>query len=409
MFKFRFIKLLLGIGALALMGALGLFLGGTPQVGAQPGAGPQGPMPVSAMTVKPEPVRIWKDFPGRLEAVESADIRPQVSGLITELSFEDGQYVKAGDVLFVIDPRPFEAEVMQAKANLRVAQSEYSLADKEFKRAKELIETKAVSQRTYDERRSRLNLVLAQIQAAKAALERSEIDLDYAFVKAPISGRVSRAEITVGNLVEAGLQAPVVTTIVADEQIYVDFEVDEQTYLSHVRAQARSKEEETQIPVEVILRGDDNTIFQGVIHAFDNRINTASGTIRARAILENENGALLPGMFAKVRLGSAAKGEQILVDEKAFGTDQDRKFVYVIDENSAASYREVRIGDRIGQKRVVLSGLQEGDMVINAGLIKIRPGIPVKPMLAGESPEEDIGAPPVETPADAVSPENDTP
>ncbi|MCB1581263.1 MAG: efflux RND transporter periplasmic adaptor subunit [Rhodospirillales bacterium] len=351
-------------------------------------------------------VRIWKDFPGRLSAVDYAAIRPQVSGRITEILFQDGQHVKKGDVLFVIDSRPYKAAVEQAKAALQAAQSNYNLADKEYKRAQELIKTNAISQRIVDERRSRFNFVLAEISGAKAALQKAEIDLDYARVKAPISGRVSRAEITLGNVVESGPGAPIVTTIVDDESIYVDFEVDEQTYLSNIREQVRSKEDEGKIPVQVILRGDAEQPIDGVIHAFDNRINPASGTIRARAVLENSDGALLSGMFAKVRLGSADRARRMLVGEKAIGIDQDRRFVYVVNKDNVIEYRQVQLGDRSGHSRVVLSGLSEGEKVVAQGIIMIRPGMPVAPMMAGEQDKAEsvpAAAPSEEPPQDETS------
>lgn len=390
--------------------ALGALVGwyAPKQAGAQMPGGPMPPMPVNVNIVQSQEVRIWKDFSGRLTAVDSAEIRPQVSGRITEIHFEDGQRVEAGDLLFVIDPRPYEAAVQQAKAALQAAQSNYYQARNDLERAEELVKTNALSQRIYDERKSRRNFVLAEINGAKATLEQTEIDLEYAHVKAPISGRVGRAEITVGNLLEAGPNAPVVTEIVADEKIYVDFEVDEQTYLSHIREQARDVESESLIPVQVVLRGDDDHAIDGVIHAFDNRINPASGTIRARAILDNEDGAMLPGMFAKVRLGSAERDNMLLVAEKAIGTDQNRKFVYVIDENAAVAYREVMIGDRVGKSRVIKDGLEAGDQVVVDGILKLRPGMPVKPVVQEQSeaqmPEPEMPAPPVDevTPQDAV-------
>ena len=369
--------------ALAAVLAIGALVGwyAPKQAGAQMPGGPMPPMPVNVNIIKSQEVRIWKDFSGRLTAVDSAQIRPQVSGRITEIHFEDGQHVEAGDLLFVIDPRPYEATVQQAKAALQAAQSNYYQAKNDLERAEELIKTNALSQRIYDERKSRRNFVLAEINGAKATLEQAEIDLEYAHVKAPISGRIGRAEITVGNLIEAGPNAPVVTEIVADEKIYVDFEVDEQTYLSHIREQAKDVESEALIPVQVVLRGDDDHAIDGVIHAFDNRINPASGTIRARAVLDNEDGAMLPGMFAKVRLGSAERADMLLVAEKAIGTDQNRKFVYVVDENSAVLYRQVMVGDRVGKSRVIKEGLEPGDQVIVDGILKLRPGMPVQPVV----------------------------
>lgn len=363
---------------------------------AQMAGGPQGPVPVNVVEIEPRNIRLWKEFPGRLVAVDSAMIRPQVSGRITEIHFEDGRRVEAGDLLFVIDPRPYEAALDQAKAALQLAQSGYKQADKDFDRAKELIKTNAVSERIYDERRSKFNAVLAEIHVAKAQVEKAEIDLDYAYVKAPISGRVGRAEITVGNLVEAGLNAPVVTEIIADEKIYADFDVDEQTYLSHIREQAGDQEQENHIPVQVVLRGNEDTLVDGEIYAFDNRINPASGTIRARAILDNENGAMLPGMFARIRLGSAEREQTLSVPEKAVGTDQDRKFVYVV-ENGQVAYRQITMGDRVGPDRVVTQGLQAGDQVIVDGILKLRPGMPVQPVVQpAAAPQQDpeMPAPP---------------
>lgn len=387
------------IAAVVAVLAIGALVGwyAPKQAGAQMPGGEMPPMPVNVNIMQPEEVRIWKEFPGRLTAVDSAIIRPQVSGRITEIHFQDGQSVEEGELLFVIDPRPYEAALSQAKALLQAAQSNYKQAQNDFERAEELVKTNALSERIYDERRARRNFVLAEINGAKATLEQAELDLEYAYVKAPISGRVGRAELTVGNLVEAGPGAPAVTEIVADEKIYVDFEVDEQTYLSHVREQAKDIEQEAMIPVQVVLRGDQDHAIDGVIHAFDNRIDPTSGTIRARAILKNENGTLLPGMFAKVRLGSAERDEAVLVNEKAISTDQDRKFVYVVEEG-AVSYRQISLGDRVGHKRVVKDGLQAGDQVIINGILKLRPGMAVAPTVKesekAQAPESPMPAPP---------------
>ena len=383
--NFKFISaavfVLLGFAVLMLMQP-------SKEAGAQGPPGMMGPMPATVALTELDDVRVWKEFPGRLVAVESAEIRPQVSGRITEIYFEDGQHVEKDDPLFVIDPRPYEAAVAQAEAALKAAQSNFSRANKDFKRSEELIKVDAISKSTFDERRSQKDFTWAEIKGAKATIEQAQIDLDHAHVKAPISGRVSRAEITVGNLVEAGPNAPIVTTIVADEEIYADFEVDEQTYLSNIREQARNKEQESKIPVQVVLRGDGENVIDGVIHTFDNRINPASGTIRARAILKNDDGALLPGMFAKVRLGSAEQQRNILISQKAIGTDQDRKFVYVVGDDNMTQYRQVETGDRVGENRVILSGLEEGERVITEGIVKIRPGMPVKPTLQERLVEE---------------------
>ncbi len=341
-------------------------------------------MPVVVDVVKTKPVQIWKEFSARMAAVDFAEIRPQVSGNITDIRFEDGQVVSKGDVLYVIDPRPYQAAVQQAKAELDAAQNDAKHTQKEFQRTKGLIKTKAISQRIYDERANAAVIAKTTVDAAKALLVQAQINLDHAFVKAPISGRVSRAEITTGNLVEAGPNAPVLTSIVSSNGIYADFDVDEQTYLTHIRSAAKNKETEKTIPVKLSL-GRGTYFYEGFIHSFDNRIDTASGTIRARAYFSNNDEALLPGMFGKLQLGSAIAQEHILVSEKAIGTNQDRKFVYIVNETNQVTYREVNVGNSLNGKRIITDGLKDGDSVITEGLIRMRPGMLVKPNTANAS------------------------
>lgn len=342
------------------------------------GGAPQA-MPVSVNVVKSAPVQIWNDYSARLEAVDFAEIRPQVSGTISQVRFEDGQAVEKGDILYVIDPRPYEAAVNQAKAELNAAKNQSSLTWKELGRAKELIKTSAISKRILDERSNDHSVAAATAKAAQARLDRALIDLDYAYVKAPISGRVSRAEIKEGNLVQAGPGAPLLTSIVSMEGIYADFEVDEQSYLKYIRSNARDLAAENNVPVKLMLGGDEIE-YRGFIHSFDNQIDVSSGTIRARALFANEDGALLPGMFASVKMGTPSKQDKILLNERAIGTDQDRKYVYVVNEQSMVEYRTVQIGESIAGDRVIKSGLSDGDLVITEGIIKIRPGMPVAPM-----------------------------
>lgn len=335
-------------------------------------------MPVTTHIVTSKPIQIWKDYSARLEAVNFAEIRPQVSGTITEVKFEDGQMVEKGDVLFVIDPRPYEASVNQAKAELRVAKNQLSFSLKELKRAKELIKTNAISERILDERSNAHNIAIATVSAVQARLTSAEINLDYAHIKAPINGRVSRAEIKEGNLVEAGGNAPVLTSIISKQELYADFEVDEKTYLQYVRHSTKQAEEEHRIPVKLNLSGDD-VEYKGFIQSFDNQIDISSGTIRARALFNNEDGALLPGMFASVKMGTSSSSDQILISERAIGTDQSRKFVYVVNDENIAEYRIVTIGESMDGQRVITSGLNDGDEVIVEGIIRIRPSIAVVP------------------------------
>lgn len=368
---------ILGFAAIGIATGIALyFMQGANANEPAAGTAPQA-MPVEVVTIAAEPVSIWKTFSGRLEAVDYVEIRPQVNGRIAEVKFTDGQIVAKDDVLFVIDPRPFVAAVKQAEADVAGARNQLSLAGKEAKRAEDLIKTDAISRRILDERVSARNVASSALKSAEARLEQAKINLDYAYVKAPIAGRVSRAEVTEGNLVQAG--APVLTTIVSNAGIYADFQVDEQTYLQTIRAVAGDVKAENAIPVKLKFPGTDIT-HDGMVHAFDNRIDPASGTIRGRAYFANTDAAFLPGMFVNVMLGSAASSEQLMVPEAAVGTDQDRKFVYVVDETSMSSYREVKLGDASGGKRIVLSGLQAGDKVIVGGLMMMRPGMPVQPM-----------------------------
>ena len=375
------------IAALAILavgvGSTFMFTGAGHTEASEEGAQQSAPqaMPVEVVEVAPEKMRIWKSFSGHVVAVDQAEIRPQVSGRITEVRFEDGQHVQKGDVLIVIDPRPYEASLNQAKAAYEAAETQAALADKEYQRAKKLISSDAISQSTLDARENNRKSTIADVQGAKAALERAEIDLDYAFVKAPISGKISRAEVTEGNLVQAGPSAPLLTSVVSDEKVYVDFEVDERTYISSV--QAMPKFADKKIPVRIELLGNAQQ-YEGVIHSFDNRIDRASGTIRARAIFDNEDGLLLPGMSVSVNMGGSDE-ERILLTERAIGTDQDRKFVFTVNGDKVAKYREVKIGESIKGRRVILSGLETGEKVISEGLALIRPGMPVTPKMPQSS------------------------
>ena len=351
-------------------------------VHAAPAPAPQA-VPVTVMVVQSKPIRLWTEFSGRLSAIDWVELRPQVSGTIKEIRFEDGQMTAKGDVLVVIDPRPYRAAVAEAKAELNMARHTLDLAKKQRARAKPLVAKGHVSQSVMDERIKDHTVAISQVNSAKAKLEQTEIALDYAYVKAPISGRLSRAEITEGNLVEAGPNAPVLTSIVATEGIYADFDVDERTYLRHMHAVAKAGGAVSTLPVELTINAAELRTYRGHIQSFDNQIDSATGTIRARAIFSNEDGSLLPGIFAEVRLGSPEVEEVVLLGAGAVGTDQDRKFVYVVDEADKVVYREVSLGASVGGERVITRGLETGERVVIGGLIKVRPGMSVAPRLLG--------------------------
>ncbi len=352
-------------------------------VGVGPAAAVQAPqaIPVKVQQVATQPVRLWSGFSGRLTAIDQVELRPQVSGTIQEIRFEDGQMVEKGDILLVIDPRPYEAAVAEAKADLNAARHTLRLAKKQRGRAEQLVKKGHVSKSVLDERISDHTVAVSRVNRAKAQLEQAEIDLNYAFVKAPISGRLSRAEITEGNLVESGPNAPVLTSIVATDGIYADFDVDERAYLRYVHELAKSGDAVTKLPVELLIDAGEERSYRGHIHSFDNQIDPATGTIRARAIFSNDDGSLLPGMFAEVKLGGPQVEEVVLLNPGDIGTDQDRKFVYLVGEEGTVAYREVSLGASVEGKRVITSGLEAGEQVILGGLMKVRPGLPVTPIL----------------------------
>lgn len=333
---------------------------------------------VTVEKINAEAVQIWNNYSAHLEAVQFAEIRPQVSGTITEIKFKDGQQVKKGDVLFVIDPRPYQAVVNQTKAELQAAKNQVDFSSKQLKRAKELIKNNAISQRLLDERVNAFNVAKDTVQGIEARLTSAKINLDYAYVKAPISGRVSRAEVKEGNLVVTAVNSPLLTSVVSQDKIYADFEVDEQSYLKYMRTAARDLQTEHQIPVKLQLTGDD-VQYEGYIHSFDNQINVSSGTIRARALFKNDDHVLLPGMFASIQVGTPSSKDLVLISERAIGTNQNRKFVYVVNEKNIAEYREIEIGKSIKGQRIVTSGLNIGELVITEGIIHIQPGMPVIP------------------------------
>ena len=373
-------RLFFGAAAILIAGKLGLTAyHAVADVAAAP---PAAPTPVTVASVLPRHMRLWTEFSGRLAAVDSAEIRPQVNGRITEIRFKDGQQVHEGDILFVIDPRPYEAAVAKAEADLATSRTNANLARVELDRARRLIDQQAIAHDYFDQKNNASGVAQAAIQSAAAALTQAKLDVDHAYVKAPISGRVSRAEITVGNLVQTS-PAPLLTTIVSDNGIYADFDVDEQTYLQSVRAHATTADQEHKIPVELSVQGDNGHVYKGTIESFDNKIDTGTGTIRARARFANEDGALVPGMFASVKLASAANSTVMLVPDDAIGSDQSKRFVFVVGQDRKAVFREVTLGQDVNGERVVLSGLQPREKIIVDGVQRVQPGAVVEPHLAG--------------------------
>ena len=377
--SWRFAGLAALLAGLALVGWNAIHFFGHTGSATAPAISPAAPVPVGVYTAWSQTLRLWNDFSGRLRAVDSADIRPEVGGRITEVRFHDGQSVRAGEVLLVIEPLPYEAAEARAQARLASAKAALQLAAANQQRNVGLLRTRVISQSDFDTTESANAAAAANVLAAEADLKTARVDLDHAYVKAPIAGRVSRAELTVGNLVQSGAGAPLLTSVVSEDGIYADFEVDEQTYLETIRDAANGNTQEATIPVEVTTPGEAGRTYKGFVQNFDNRLDPASGTIRVRARFSNPDRSLVPGMFVSVRLASSRERGLILVPERAVGYDQSKKFVFAVTSDNKAAYREVELGRALGGQRVVLKGLQSGERVVVDGLQRIRAKAVVAP------------------------------
>jgi RND family efflux transporter MFP subunit len=339
------------------------------------------PQPAPAtpeVTVAPainEQVTEWDEFTGHLEAVQSVEVRPRVSGFIQRIAFPEGAFVRQGDVLVTIDPRPYEAEVARTEAELEQARTREQLAEHELERAKRLVGTQAISREEFDSRTSTLGEAGGAVRAAEAAVRNAKLNLDWTTVRAPISGRVGRAEITAGNLVQGGAQgASLLTTIVSLDPVYVYFDSDEQAYLKYIAADRHRDGDRS---VQVAVAGENGFPHEATLDFVDNKLDRSAGTIRVRAVLPNPNGTFAPGLFARVRLANGARKSATLVQDQAIGTDQDRKFVLVLKPDSTVEYRAVTLGRVQDGLRVVQSGVEPGEHIVVNGLLRVRPGMKV--------------------------------
>jgi len=374
--------------AVAAVAGIGAFSAIRVNASAPAQAAPMAPE-VDVASVLHKTVTDWQSYSGRLEAVDKVEIRPQVSGTIVSVNFKDGALVKKGETLFVIDPRPYAAEVDRAKAQLAAAKARESYAQTDWQRAQRLMADNAIAKRDYDEKQNNALGAAADVKAAQAALEAAQINLGYTTIVAPVAGRVSRAEITVGNVVSAGANAAPLTTLVSVSPIYASFDVDEQTYLQYI-GRARNG---ANVPVELGLANETGYSRKGSIASIDNRLDTSSGTIRVRARFDNPQGALVPGLYARVKVGGGEPHAALLIDEAAIGTDQDKKFVLAVDKQGVVSYREVKLGALHGNLRVITAGLADGDRIVVNGVQRVRPGQTVRahmvPMTDDPSTDKD--------------------
>jgi multidrug efflux system membrane fusion protein len=316
----------------------------------------------------------FETYSGRLQAIDQADIRTQVSGAIAAVHFHDGQLVKKGDLLFTIDPRVYAAEVDRAAAQVAQARAHRAYATSDAARAERLIAGNAVSRRDYDLAQNAAREASANLAAASAALELAQVNVGYTKIVAPIAGRVSRAEVTAGNIVFPGAGAAVLTTVVSVSPIYASFDVDEHTYLNFPGENQGSGQ-----PVYLGLANQQGYPRKGVIDSIDNQLDASSGTIRVRARFDNADGGLVPGLFARVKVVGDAFHEAVLVSDAAIGTDQDKRFVLVVDAQGKVQYREVALGALFGDLREVTHGMKAGEKIVVNGLQRAQPGTQVKP------------------------------
>jgi len=335
--------------------------------------------PVSVATVEQRDIALWDEFSGRLEAVERVEVRSRVAGAVQAVHFREGALVRQGDLLITIDPAPYAAEVERAQAQVAAAQARVLLTKGELERGEQLSGSRTISQRDLDQRLNAHREAEANLAAAGAALQASKLNLDYTQVRAPVTGRVGRLEMTVGNLVAAGPGAPVLTTLVSVDPIYASFNADEQVVAHALRSLAELGVTDVgRIPVRMTtVTGADA---EGRMQLIDNQVDARSGTVRVRAVFANADGSLIPGQFARLQMGQPKSAPALAVNERAVGTDQSKRFVMVVDSDSKADYREVTLGPVVHDGlRVVTSGLKAGEQIIVNGLQRVRPGVRVAP------------------------------
>jgi multidrug efflux system membrane fusion protein len=337
-------------------------------------AAPPPPPAVTVAEVELRPVQDWDDFTGRFAAVETVEVRPRVSGYIESVNFEEGADVKAGDLLFQIDARPFRAEVARLEAELARAKAELELARSNHARGVRLFEQHATSREQLESLATTESTQVAEVAAVEAALDAARLNLEVTRIESPIDGRVSRALVTAGNLVGNDSW---LTTVVSGGPIHVHFDADEQTFLRYAGLARDAGADAVRVYVGLI--NEEGFPHEGRLDFIDNQVDAESGTIRGRAVLENADGLYTPGQFARVRLIGNDVREVALVDDRAIGTDLDRKYVLVVNENNIAEYRGVEIGRFVDGLRVVTAGLENGDVIVVNGLQRVRPGSPVTP------------------------------
>jgi RND family efflux transporter MFP subunit len=352
---------------------------GNAEGGGAPGGTPPAPS-VSVATVEQKEVSEGDEFSGRFEATDFVEIRPRVAGYLMKVHFQAGALVKKGDLLFTIDPRPYEADAAKAEADLKRAETARDLARAEVARAEKLLEATAISKQEFDQRTATFKDQESAGKAARAALTSARLNTEYAAIRAPISGRISRAEVTVGNLVTPGTS--MLTTIASQDPIHVYFDIDEAQLLKYESLRKTGNDAaagKSQNAIYLGLNSEANFPHQGRVDFLDNRLDPRTGTIRGRAIFDNKDRLFTPGLFAKLKLSGTGTYKAVLITDRAIGTDQSKKFVLVVDKENKANYREIKVGPLVDGLRVVKEGLKPGESIVVNGLQRVRPGIQVQP------------------------------
>jgi multidrug efflux system membrane fusion protein len=373
----------ISVAALALSaGAGGVLYSSAP--GRTQDATPMLPPPpaVSVAVVEPRNAVVWDEFSGRLEAVERVAIRSRVAGTVQEIHFREGALVEKGARLVTIDPAPYAAEVDRLEAQVASAEARVEFTQTEVARGRTLLGTSALSARDVDQRINAHKEAEAAVRAAKASLQTARLNLGYTEIKAPVAGRVGRLEVTVGNLVAAGPESPVLTRLVSVDPIYASFNANEAIVaraLAALSPEANATADVGGITVEIATNATNAAWSQGRLQLIDNQVDTTSGTVRLRAVFSNPDGRLIPGQFVRVRMAQPGKEPVIAVDERAIGTDQSKRFVVVIDGANKAAWREITLGAMAGNLRIVTSGLENGERIVVSGLQRVRPGVVVAP------------------------------
>jgi len=344
---------------------------------------------VSVAKVLEQPVNEWDEFTGRLEAPETVEIRPRVSGQIDEVAFTEGALVKKGDLLFQIDPRPFQAEVRRLEAQLAQARATATRSENEAQRGERLRQSNAISAELADSRTSAAQEARAAAAAIQAQLDLAKLNLSFTRVTSHINGRVSRAEITAGNLVTADVTA--LTSVVSTDKVYAYFDADERVFLKYTQL-ARQGQRGQATPVYMGLSNEDGNPHQGQMNFIDNQVNPQTGTIRGRAVFDNKDGAYTPGLYARLKLVGSGTYSAVLINDEAVGTDLGKKFVLVMDADNKPAYRPVELGPKIEGLRIVRSGLTKDDTIIVKGLQRARPGAPVTPEVVPMASEQTLAA-----------------